>query len=74
MLQEKVKQPSTACGPSVLLPTWVHAKRGDRVNGAEVRLRVFAYSFRYNSPAVLIYVEHRAGPGKSQTLEATMVV
>jgi len=46
----------------------------ERVNGAEVTRRVFAYSFRYNPPAVLIYAEHRAGPAKSQILEATMVV
>lgn len=45
----------------------------ERANGAEVTLRVFAYSFRYNPSAVLIYAEHRAGPAKSQTLEATVV-
>lgn len=44
------------------------------MNRAKVTWRVFAYSFGFNPPALLIYAEHWASPVKRQTLEGTVLV
>lgn len=62
--------------PADLLPCSQHGNlpNMEQMNRAKVTWRVFAYSFGFNPPALLIYAEHWASPVKRQTLEGTVLV